>query len=129
MSTSLLSEGGSGSSGKKFEINEEIITHIFKLYPAVKELYEQKVVLSTGGMEDEKFWEQYFKSEYYRSDKGHGDQIIMGDDMFYKKDRELKNKRKLELQEKQNEASGKYVKRAKRASPENETKTRSERRK
>ena len=50
-------------------------------------------------MEDEKFWELYFKSEFYRSDKGNGDKTIMGDDMFFKKDRELKNKRKIQDQE------------------------------
>jgi hypothetical protein len=88
--TALLTDGAVvNTQGKmKVVITPEIACNIFRLYPAVKQAYNDNVPVS---MSESEFWTKYFLSEYYNRGKGESaySKSRQTDDMFQRYETEM----------------------------------------
>jgi serine/threonine protein kinase len=78
-SSMLLSDVQHSSFKVNFKLTADIIHEIFLMYPAVRKAFDIEVPLR---LTEQKFWHQYFQSEFYTRDKGGKSSLVLTDDIF-----------------------------------------------
>ena len=58
-----------GANGIKYNLTVDVITSIFKTYPAVKKKHFENV---PANMSEQDFWNKFFQSHYFHRDRIHG---------------------------------------------------------